>query len=134
MNPVSEDIKDFITASDIGAGEFAATSGWSVSISEMSESPDTCILISDTGSWKGPDPRNAIYFPSFQILIRGAKGDYLLAYAKAEEVRDALHTVNNETVNNARYIQILCSADILYTGRDGEQRPLFSINFEVQRT
>lgn len=137
MNPPSEDIKDLLEDGDSSSddiGTFNATTGWSIKMSEMSTSPDTCILVSDGPSWGSPNPNYSYEYPTIQIQVRGEKGSYLTAYAKAEEIKNFLNGNGNQTVNGARYIQITCSSDILYLGRDENQRPLFSINFELQRT
>lgn len=133
MLPPSEDIKDILVSSAVGVGAFNATSGWSVVISEMPDTPDTCILISDTGGLPA-NPRYSYEKPSVQILVRGAKEGYLSAYAKMEDIKDALNGLNNEEWNSTRYIQIIATSETIYLGRDDKQRPRFSINFLCHRT
>lgn len=134
MNPVSRDIKDFLEESAISAGEFAATEGWSIAIANMPDSPDTIILITDTPPGNSPEVNYNYEYPDFQIIVRGNQGGYLEAYKKAVEVRDGLHGKTNETINGARYIQILCTADIFFISFDEKKRPQFSINFGAHRT
>lgn len=133
MNPVSVDMADILESSNVGVGDFAGTSGWSIHVGEMPDTPDTCILISDTGGSR-PEPNYTYERPTFQVLVRGAVGDYLTAYAKIVECRDALHGLTNDTWNSARYIQILATSDILAIGRDTKRRQLFSVNFQAHRT
>ncbi|MBU2685754.1 MAG: minor capsid protein, partial [Gammaproteobacteria bacterium] len=114
---------------------FAATSGWSIHVgTEMPPSPDTCILIKDGPGANVPNPNFTYEYPTVQILVRGAKGDYLLGYAKATAIKNNLNGRKHVVVNDAEYIQIVCSSDIFPLGRDTNQRPLFSLNFELQRT
>lgn len=138
MNPVCEDIKDMMIDSSLGIGEFAATSGWSIYLTQMPDddnTPDTCIAILDTGgSAPDPDPDKNIGNPTFQVLVRGGKMGYQTAWDKAREIIVGLHGVHNETWNGTRYIQIFAMSDILSLGYDESQRPLLSINFSVMRT
>ncbi len=136
MNPVSEDIKDILVSSSVGAGAFAATTGWAIHIGGLPDGenvPDTCISITDTGGER-PEPNYVYQYPTAQIMIRGAVGAYMTAYAKAEEIRDALHARVNESWNTTRYIQILCMSDIGFVAWDDKKRPLFSVNFIIHRT
>ena len=134
MNPVSEDIKDILIDSANDVGDFASTTGWSIHIGgEMPDSPDTCILINDVSSFRPPDPKLDIRYPTVQIQVRGSKGGYDDAYDKAEEVVTVLHGLTEQTYSGARYLQILCSSDIMYLNRDSKQRPTFSINFQLHR-
>lgn len=134
MNIPSEDIKDFLEESSIGAGTFGATSNWGIYIADMPDSPDTIILLTDGVTDLPPEVNYDYEYPSVQIIIRGNQGGYLTAYAKAVEVRNGLHGITNETMNGTRYIQILCSSDIFFLGFDQNRRPQFSMNFSIQRT
>lgn len=136
MNPASEEIKDMLVSSSIGAGSFASTTGWSIHIGGIPDTvnvPNTCISITDTAG-AGSEPNYVYQYPTIQILVRGNPGDYKDAYSKAEEIKDALHARTNELAATARYVQILCLGDIGFVARDDKKRPIFSINFAIQRT
>lgn len=136
MNPASEDIKDILVSSSVGIGAFAATSGWSIHIGGMPDGAnvsDTCISLLDTGGG-GPEANYVYQYPTVQVLVRGAIGSYKSAYTKAEEIRDALHSLINESWSSTRYIQILCISDIAFITRDDKKRPVFSVNFIIHRT
>lgn len=138
MNPVSVDIKDKLVASH--AGVFAATSGWSITIGVMPSEPATIISINDTG---GPDPKYFLdrgYPPienkAFSILFRA--GSYLSAYAKAEAVKTSLETLGAFDVvlsgeGTVKYGTVSVSGNILYLGKDAQERFTFSVNFRVKR-
>ena len=132
MNPPSEDIKDILIDSSVALGEFAATSGWSINISKMPDSPDTCIGIYDQPGLAS-EPKITYDRPGLQIIVRGAKNAYLAGYSKAKDIMRALHGRNNESWNDTRYLQILAESDIIQMGRDDNDRPLFSINFLIHR-
>ena len=113
----------------VAAGVF----GTDLFISSMPESPDACVTIYDTGGLE----QQAGYeyeYPTAQVKIRGDRKDYADAYSKAQTVRDALHGLNNESWNNARYIGIWCNSDIFFVGYDMHDRPMFTINFRIHRT
>lgn len=138
MNPVCEDIKDMMVDSNLAIGDFAATTGWSIHLTDMPDddnTPDTCILVLDTGG-DAPDPDSSknIGNPTFQVLVRGTKMGYQDTWDKAKEILDGLHGKHNETWNNTRYIHIFAKSDILPLGYDENRRPMFSINFSVMRT
>lgn len=130
MNPPSEDIKDILVDQSIGT--FKATTGWSIQISKMPDSPDTCVGVFDQ---PGLEPETKFRYdrPGVQVLIRGAKMGYVAAYAKAEDVKEALHGRDNEAWNGTRYLQILAESDPIPMGYDDNNRPLFSVNFLIHR-
>lgn len=138
MNPVCEDVKDMLVDSSIGAGTFAATTGWSIHMTELPDddnTPDTCIAILDTGGiGPDPDPNKNIGNPTFQVIVRGARMGYQVAWDKARAIFVGLHGVANQTWNGTRYIQLFAESDILPLGYDEKKRPLFSMNFSVMRT
>ena len=127
MNQPSEDFKDILVAAGVGTYET------DLFISMMPTTPNACISIYDTG---GLDPiLNYVYdYPTVQVRIRGAIFGYQAAWDKAEEVKNALHGLTNETWNSTRYIQIGCQGDILFLNYDDSNRPLLSVNFLVHRT
>jgi hypothetical protein len=138
MNSVEEDIKDMLIDSSIAAGTFAATTGWSIHVTDMPDddnTPDTCIAILGTGGPSpDPDPGKNIGNPTFQILVRGARMGYQAAWDKAWEIFDALHGKHNETWNGTRYIYIFAMSDITPLGYDSKRRPTLSMNFSTMRT
>jgi len=136
MQAPSVDIADILESSAVGAGTIKASSGWSIHVSiipDDSNTPDTVIGLFDYGG--GQPIANYTYdYPQVQVRIRGAKAGYQVAWAKANEVKEALHGLTNETWNSTRYIQILCTSDIMFIGYDKNHRPMFSINFSIHRT
>ncbi len=127
MNSPSEDIKDILEQSSVG------TLATDLFISKEPDSPDACVTIFDTS---GQDPATwaNLDYPSVQVKVRGERYEYLNAWAKGKEVKDALHGLTNETWNGTRYIQIVQEGDIFFLGYDGKQRPLLTLNFSIQRT
>jgi len=128
MNSVAEDIKDILEDDSVGVF------GTDIFIGIMPELPDSCICLSDNQGLGKPESRYEWDYTGVQVLIRGAEGGYQAVYAKAVAVKVSLHGLVNETVNSAIYKMIQAGHDPLYLGVDNKNRPMFSINFEIQRT
>jgi hypothetical protein len=123
-------------AADIGAmlaANGVGTIGTNIFISLMPNTPDAVIALYDSGGFPGESGYKYEY-PTIQVRIRGAKGQYISAYAKAEAVRNFLHDRANITWGVNRYIGIWSMSDILFLGQDELNRPELSINFRIHRT
>lgn len=129
MNSPAVDIKDFLESSECGVGTF----GTDIFIGIMPETPDACICISDASGLK-PESRYEWEYPGLQVLVRKAEGNYVTAREKIIQIKDCLHGLNNRTINGTIYKMIVAAHEPLYLGVDGINRPMFSINFELQRT
>ena len=136
MQSPAVDMADILESSAIGAGDIGASSGWSIHVSTIpddSNTPDTVIGLFDYGG--GQPIANYTYdYPSVQVRVRGAKAGYQAAWTKANEIKEALHGLANETWNGTRYIQILCTSDVMFVGYDENHRPILTVNFEIHRT
>lgn len=129
MNPPSQDIAAILEAESDLALAFAVN----LHTYQMPDTPDACVCIYDSGGYVGQE--NVEYWkPTFQVKVRGAKGDSRTAYLLAQAIRDRLHAAHNETVNGARYIGIWMETDVLTIGPDQNARPQFTINFRADRT
>lgn len=128
MNAPSEDVKDILD----GISSLALTFKTDLFTVEMPGTPDECVCIYDSGGFD-PQP-NDLERPTVQIKVRGTKNGYSAAYSLAKSIRSELHEYANQTVNSTRYIQIYAQGDILYLGKDDNQRPLLSMNFRIDRT
>ena len=129
MNPTSEDIKDHFESSDVGLGTFVVD----MFIGIMPETPDTCICLIDSSGFK-PEARYNWERPGLQILVRDKIGNYKQCFTKIKDAVTALHGITNLTINNHIYKCIVAAHEPLFIGLDQNNRPMFSVNFEVQRT
>ena len=132
MNSPSVDIKDMLASSAVGVGTFNTD----LFIGEEPtgvKTQDAVVTIFDTGGF-APEAMVDIHYPTVMVRIRGTKNGYLAAYTKAESIKTALHKLTKETWNSTLYIQILAQSDILFNGYDEKDRPVFSINFGIQRS
>lgn len=131
MQSPSTDIKDMLDASDAALGlEFATN----LFVGEMPESPNECVCIYDTGGFDPASIDERYEYPTIEIMIRGERMGYAAAWSLAQDIKDVLHKLHNETWDSTRYIGIWGVGDINCIGYDQSQRPLFSINFRIHRT
>lgn len=128
MSDISEGIKDLLVAA--GVGTFAATTGWGIFISKMPDEPDSIVSIMETGGFPA-NPRWLIDYPSVQVMIRGDKGGYQAAKAKAVVVRDALLGLPAQVINGDRWDSITDIGGLIELGYDDSNRPKFSTNFSL---
>lgn len=128
MKSPAAGVKDLLVAANVGT--FAATSGWSISVGKSSTAPDTSITCVDTGGIS-PFPHLALNFPSVQVIVRGAPGDYIGAHDKGRAVIDALLGKGVTSVNGDSWEGITQIGDLASIGYDENNRPLFSANFSI---
>ena len=126
MNSVAEDFKDRLVSQSV------ATFATDLFVGTMPDSPDLCLVIRDTAGFK-PESRYEWKRPGAQIVVRGAEGGYRAAYTLIKAAYDALHAQNNLTINSTVYKLIEAAHEPIYLGEDDKERPMFSLNFEVQR-
>lgn len=127
-------VKDLLATA--GVGTFNTVTGWCLSIGQWPDSPDTCILINQTGG-RPPYPQLLINFPSVHCVVRGSKSGYQAARTKAGDIVDALLGMNSTLVGQsvspayAGDMYRACNqiGDIAYLGQDENTRPMFSLNF-----
>lgn len=121
-------VKDLLAAANVGV--FAATSGWSLNVGRLPTTPATAIACVDTGGIS-PYPHIALNFPSVQVLIRGAAGDYVGAHDKGRAVIDAILGMGYQVVNTDKWEGISQIGDLAFIGYDEKNYPMFSCNFSI---
>ena len=129
MQAPSVDIKDILEATS----SLALTFGADLFVSEMPDTTDECVCVYDTGGFE-PEANFVYERPTVQVVVRGTKGAYVVAYNLIQGIRNALHALANHTTNGARYIGIWCQSDIMSLGYDKNHRPMLSVNFRIHRT
>ena len=127
--PPSAEIKDLLAAQ--GLGVFAED----IFVGKQPVSPDQCITVIDSGGFT-PESGYTLDNPTVQILVRGAKDAYVSAWNKAQQIKVYLHNYSEASPqsDNSRIIGIWAMGDILFIEWDESNRPVFSINFRIQRT
>ena len=129
-NPASEDLKDLLVTA--GIGTFAGHSTWGIYVSKEPDEPDGVVTLYDKGG-SSPNPKFILDEPTVRIRIRGDKMEYIAAWDKAEDVKDALLGITPQTVNGTFYTGILMIGEILFLGYDDSNRPLLTTTWQVIR-
>jgi len=106
------------------------TSGWTIEIGALPDSPNKLITINDTGGTI-PNPKWLLDYPSVQIMVRGEINGYLATFREAKAVKDLLLGVTSQNLNGDRWVSVLMNGDMAFIGRDESERPLFSMNFSL---
>jgi hypothetical protein len=108
------------------------TFGTDMFVGAMPDMPDACISIVDTGGQepdRGPYERSTV-----QILVRGGVGDYAITHELAKTIQEALHEYYGMPESSSYYYAgIWATNEPFYLGTDQRGRPLFSLNFRIQR-
>ena len=129
MTDPSEGVKDILEAQSVGTP--GPGTGWRLFISKEPDLPDTVVTIYNTGSWRAPDPKWLLDFPSVQVRIRGAVNGYQAAYTKAQEVKDRLLGLVPQTLNGDFWRSVVIQGDLTFLQYDQKERPVFVLNFAL---
>lgn len=133
MNSPAVDIASLLAGSGIG------TLGMDLFASRLPGAPDTVTAVMSTASRQpqistGVSTFKNIDRPNVQVLVRVPPGQQSAGYAKAETVKNILHGKGVFVSGGARYISTLAVSDIGELGTDEKGRPVYSINFAIERS
>lgn len=130
----SEGIKDILVERGIGVFQPNATmTDWNIMISRMrdgDDAPNKCIAIYDTGGL-APEPGLDINYPTIQIVVRGEPDGYVDTHKKCRDIRDVLLGRHSEVRGGDTWASVTMPHDILSLGYDDNERPEFSMNFQL---
>lgn len=128
---ISEGIKDILVESGVGIFQpDAVDTDWVIVISRQRDKPNKMITIMDTGGF-APEPGLDINYPTIQIIVRGEPDAYVDAHAKCRQIKRFLLGRWSEVRNGDIWASIVMPNDILPLGYDGNERPEFSMNFNL---
>lgn len=123
-----------------GVGSRNATSGWLIRTGQFSTQYahlPQLLVVNTPGSPPElgfGDASADLRLPGVQVLVRGNADDYAGAYAKAEEVRSALHKRLDALIDGTLYRRIVMVGEPIWLGYEPEQnRPMWSLNFELMK-
>src|SRR5699024_1742290 len=118
-----------------GVGTFGADTGWCISAAAEPVAPDTTVTLYDTPGREpllyGKGDGKRYNQPAIQVRVRGA--DYPAAYSKAQQVRDLLNTIMNETIDGQLFVGAWLNSDIMSLGRDDNNRHRLTANYQLTR-
>lgn len=108
--------------------------GWTGYVGALG-SNDNSIAVLNSGGLS-PEVLVAIDYPGIQLLGRGAKSgnSYDILYEKMKSAKLILHAIQEEPAQAAAYPELascLVRGDITSLGKDENQRPLMSLNFQL---
>jgi len=93
---------------------------------------DAIVTVLDTGGFK-PNPAYLRDEPTVQVRVRGAPGDYLGTFGKAQSIKDVLLGADTQVINGSRYVRFSQIGDITPLGYDTNNRPLLVSNWALVR-
>ena len=126
LQPPSFDIATFLAAQ--GAG----TVGTDIFVGMEPSSPDFTVTVYDIGGI-APNPKFLRDEPQVQCKIRGNVNDYQNTWIKAQEVKDILLGAQPQTLNGTDYVLFVQIGEILSLGRDENNRPMITSNWQLVR-
>lgn len=113
------------------ASFFGGATGWVGKIGELGHDAP-CIAVFDSGGGAG-EVLIPIEYPSIQILLRGAagQGGYAATYDRAEKIHAYLQGIPQNPLEMSRLTSCVAIGFINWLGRDSNDRPQFSLNFQL---
>jgi Bacteriophage minor capsid protein len=128
---ISEGIKDILVSAGIGVFQPSAGSNdWHIIISRIKPNPDKMIVIYDTAGLP-PEPGLDINYPGIQIVVRGMPNGYKDTSVKSKRIKDEFLGMPKTTVNGDIWASVTMTSDIIWLGYDENERPSFSLNFQL---
>ena len=121
--PVSEGIRALLAT-------HVATSGWALETGMLPTTPDKVISLADTGG-QPSNPKWLLDYPQLQVTVRGAVGGYIAAFAEAKAVKDIILGLPSQTINDDIWDGVLMTSDVAFIGKDENERPIFTANFNL---
>lgn len=113
------------------------SSGTTVKTGKIPTSPDEVVTFLDTGGRPEQNLLNTSEqgwkYPTVQVRVRGDVQDYIGARELSEDVYNTLHKTMRTSGNSNHYEQIIASGEPIWLGYDDNNRPEWSINFEIMK-
>lgn len=117
----------------VGQGIVEGSSGWEVSVDRMRDDPDRVIGLFGLEGFQPETKGSPLKQPGLQVRVRGGSNEGSEARTKAEEVRDDLHRIAGATLGAAHYVHVIATSEPVSIGEDDNERPEFTVNFNVAR-
>ena len=112
------------------------TLGTNLFLGRLPDTPDTCVAIFETGGLGPEEIMGGSSLPAFtqprcQILVRAAA--YADASSLAEDCFKKTTLIDNESLSGVLYLRAAPMQSPFYLERDGQERVIFSCNYQTQR-
>lgn len=112
-----------------GGGQGPSNGQWPVYVGREPLTPVDVVTVYDTGGARGP--LTDLRVPTVQVRVRSATYD--AGWQKANEIFEALVVQINQATTNATILEWAPNSDVAFIGRDDQDRPLFTANFQMMR-
>lgn len=126
-----EEVGAILTAAAV-ATTGATSTGWTLKYRDLEPTPAQMVAVIPSGGLDGEQVVELDY-PSVQVLVRGSSAAGSALETQVAAVNAALHLYSG-TVNGRVYVNIARKGDVLWLGRDQNQRPMYSLNFGCTRS
>lgn len=129
MTSPAHDTALFLVAASVAGGFGAGSWSWPVFVGREPLVPDNVITAYDTGG--GPAILYDLREPTVQVRVRA--NSYALGWEKANAAFSALVTPVTPATTDGVTLQWSATSDVLYLGRNDDDDPLFTCNFQLLR-
>lgn len=126
-----EDVGTLLKAASV-CSTSASASQWRLFYRDLEPTPDRIVAVMPSGGQQG-EGSVQIDYPSVQVLVRGTITESSGLETMVQAVNSTLHLYDG-VVNGRAYVNITRQGDVHFLGRDGNQRPLYSLNFLATRS
>lgn len=110
----------------------ASATGYRLFYRDQEPTQDRSVSVMPSGGQQGEGSVQLDY-PAVQVLIRGSITESSGLETEVQLVNSTLHLFDGP-VNGRGYVNITRMGDIHFLGRDGNQRPIYSLNFLASRS
>lgn len=123
---IAEYLEDLTTVGTVGTSIFAG---------RMPPTPDLCVSLYNYAGQPPDKVADDYETQGLQIRVRGATltAGWDAAWARANIIFEALHHLTNATIETKAYHYIYATGSVQQAGFDELERPLFVMNFMVQK-
>lgn len=99
------------------------------------DKPDLCIALYEFSSLSPVETLSnmdkTLERPGVQVLVRGARNDYVSARNKIISIRNILTNITDETISGVRFLRVSADSAINAVGMDDNERPKFTLTLSV---
>ena len=112
------------------------TLGTNLFLGCLPDTPDTCVGIIETGGQSAVEAMGGSSLPAYtrprvQTIVRASA--YSDASDLAEDIYKKMQLIDNESLSGVRYLRADGIQSPFYLERDGQERAVFSCNYQTLR-
>jgi len=112
------------------------TLGTNLFLGRLPDTPDTCVALIETGGLAAVEAMGGSTLPAYtqpraQVLVRAAA--YSDASDLATDIYKKVQLIDNEALSGVTYLRATGIQSPFYLERDGQERAVFSCNYQTLR-